>query len=113
MRKSASKAGPKMSAAVRPRQMKGRVMPTSAKPVEQQRRLPKTAEPKAPKRDKIASMTTMLSRAKGASIGELCKVTGWQAHSVRAAISSAIKKRLELDVSSEKIRGVRVYRVIV
>lgn len=68
---------------------------------------------KAPKSDKIASMTVMLCRMKGASIEDLCKMTGWQRHSVRAAISGTIKKKLGLDVRSEKVGGVRIYRVIV
>ena len=34
-------------------------------------------------------------------------------HSVRAAISSVIKKRLGLEVVSEKVGGERVYRAIV
>ena len=37
--------------------------------------------------------------------------TGWQAHSVRGAISGAIKKRLGLKVTSEKSDGVRTYRI--
>ena len=37
--------------------------------------------------------------------------TGWQAHSVRGAISGAIKKKLGLDVRSEKTEGGRVYRI--
>jgi hypothetical protein len=38
--------------------------------------------------------------------------TGWQAHSVRGAISGALKKKLGLEVTSEKIDGRgRVYRI--
>ena len=74
-------------------------------------------DPKGPKgpgtSTKIASMTVMLCRIKGVSIGELCKHTGWQPHSVRAVISSVMKKKLGLDVVSEKVNGVRIYRVVV
>jgi hypothetical protein len=38
--------------------------------------------------------------------------TGWQAHSVRGAIAGAIKKKLKLDVASEKAEGGRVYRIV-
>jgi hypothetical protein len=58
-------------------------------------------------------MTALLRRIKGASIDELCKHTGWQPHSVRAVISSVMKKKLGLDVVSEKVDGTRVYRVAV
>ena len=65
------------------------------------------------KSTKIASMTVLLCRIKGVSIDELCKHTGWQPHSVRAVISSVMKKKLGLDVVSEKVDGVRIYRVVV
>lgn len=53
----------------------------------------------------------MLREPKGKSIDDLMKATGWQAHSVRGAISGAIKKKLGLTVTSEKADGVRVYRI--
>lgn len=62
--------------------------------------------------DKVGGMIVMLCRDKGASIAELSKATGWQLHSVRAAISATIKKKLGLDVQSEKVGDVRRYRVI-
>jgi hypothetical protein len=68
---------------------------------------------KAAKSSKIASMTVMLCRVKGVTLAELCKMTGWQPHSVRAAISAIMKKKFGLDVVSERADGDRVYRVIV
>ena len=62
--------------------------------------------------DKVGGMIVMLCRARGASIEELSNATGWQPHSVRAAISATIKKKLGLDVQSEKVGDVRRYRVI-
>jgi hypothetical protein len=54
----------------------------------------------------------LLKRKSGASIDEIVAATGWQAHSVRGAISGTLKKKLGLIVSSEKAedRG-RVYRI--
>ena len=60
---------------------------------------------------KLGKVVTMLKRPKGATIAELTKATGWQAHSVRGAISGAIKKKLKLAVLSEKIGEVRTYRI--
>jgi hypothetical protein len=60
---------------------------------------------------KIAAIAAHLRRPKGASIADLMKVTGWQAHSVRGAISASIKKRLGLKVASEKTGTVRLYRI--
>jgi len=65
-----------------------------------------------PSSSKLAAVIAMLRSSKGACIEDLCKATGWQAHSVRGAISGAIKKRRGLAVTSETTDGVRVYRVI-
>lgn len=69
----------------------------------------KSSEPL--KRSKIDSVMAMLRRPKGASVADLCKATGWQAHSVRGAMSATIKKKLGLTVTSTKIDDVRFYRV--
>jgi len=60
---------------------------------------------------KLATILAMLRQPKGASIEELTKATGWQAHSVRGVISGAIKKKLGLAITSEKIADERRYRV--
>ena len=52
----------------------------------------------------------MLREKGGATAAELMKETGWQAHSLRGFISGACKKKLGLDVKSEKNEaGERVY----
>jgi Protein of unknown function (DUF3489) len=61
---------------------------------------------------KQAQLIAMLKRRKGASIEEIGEKFGWQAHTVRGAIAGALKKKLGLDVISEKIeRRGRVYRI--
>jgi hypothetical protein len=73
------------------------------------------AEPKAPRTrgdSKQAKLIEMLKRPEGASIEEIVAAFDWQAHTVRGAIAGALKKRLGLDVTSEKIDGRgRVYRI--
>jgi hypothetical protein len=61
---------------------------------------------------KQALLTEMLRRPGGASLDEIVAATGWQPHTVRGAIAGALKKKLGLTVSSEKVenRG-RVYRI--
>ena len=61
---------------------------------------------------KIATLISLLRRAKGASIADMMKAAGWQAHSVRGAICGSIKKKLGLNVASEKTDGVRFYRIV-
>jgi hypothetical protein len=61
---------------------------------------------------KQALLIELLKRESGATIDEIIEATGWQAHSIRGAISGALKKKLGLTVSSEKVEGRgRVYRV--
>ena len=62
---------------------------------------------------KQALLIDLLKRKRGATIDNIVAATGWQPHSVRGAISGALKKKLGLTVTSEKIekRG-RVYRIV-
>ncbi|PKP71937.1 MAG: hypothetical protein CVT83_02500 [Alphaproteobacteria bacterium HGW-Alphaproteobacteria-5] len=75
---------------------------------------PKTLATKtdAPAGGKLGQIVRLLQRAKGATIDDLTKATGWQAHSVRGAISGQLRKRHRLDVSTtpDPARGL-VYRL--
>ena len=76
---------------------------------------PKSEEPKAPRTregSKQAQLIGMLRRAKGATIDEIAEALSWQPHTVRGAIAGALKKKLRLDVTSQKDekRG-RIYRI--
>jgi len=53
----------------------------------------------------------LLRRPEGAGIAELAGATGWQVHSVRGAMSGALKKKLGLTITSEKTETGRVYRI--
>ncbi len=61
---------------------------------------------------KQASLIELLRRPNGATIEQMTAKTGWQAHSVRGAISGALKNMLGLAVTSETVEGRgRVYRI--
>ena len=61
---------------------------------------------------KAELILSLLRRPKGASISDLSKATGWQAHSVRGFLSGTLKKKMGLAVVSEKdTKGVRRYRI--
>lgn len=64
------------------------------------------------KQTKLDTIIKLLKRDTGATITELAKATKWQAHSVRGAISGAIKRKLGLPIENirDQKRG-RVYRV--
>jgi hypothetical protein len=61
---------------------------------------------------KFARLMELMRRPEGAGLDELMDITGWQAHSVRGAISGGLKKKLGLVVTSQKVEGRgRVYLI--
>jgi Protein of unknown function (DUF3489) len=61
---------------------------------------------------KQARLIEMLKSPDGVTIEEIVKKLKWQAHTVRGAIAGALKKRLGLNVKSDKVEGRgRVYRI--
>src|SRR5258705_11180159 len=76
---------------------------TSAKSRKQAASRPKT---------KLAQLEAMLRRPVGATIEQISKSLDWQTHSVRGAMSGALKKKQGLTITSEKADdGRRVYRI--
>jgi len=62
---------------------------------------------------KTAKILALLKRPGGASLQQLRKATGWQAHSVRGFLSGTVKKKMGLRVVSTKpLEGERSYRII-
>jgi hypothetical protein len=59
---------------------------------------------------KIETVHKLLGRKGGASISQLMAVTGWQAHTVRAALSG-LRKRGAGITRSSNAKGVSVYRI--
>jgi hypothetical protein len=55
---------------------------------------------------KQALMIDMLKRPEGATVEQIAAATGWQHHTIRGAISGALKKKLGLTVESIRIREV-------
>ncbi|CDK99823.1 conserved protein of unknown function [Magnetospirillum gryphiswaldense MSR-1 v2] len=61
---------------------------------------------------KQEALIAMLKRPEGSSIAEITAEFGWLPHTARGAIAGALKKKLGLDVTSEKIEGRgRVYKL--
>ena len=54
----------------------------------------------------------MLRTPEGANIEEIVAATGWLSHTVRGSMSGALKKKLGLTITSEKVEGRgRVYKL--
>ena len=55
---------------------------------------------------KQALMIELLKRPEGATVEQIAEVTGWQKHTIRGAISGALKKKLGLTVETTRTREV-------
>ena len=73
-----------------------------------------TTQPPRTKREgtKQAVLIELLKRTEGATLPQMTEATGWQVHTVRGAMAGALKKKLGLEITSEKQTGTdRVYRI--
>jgi Protein of unknown function (DUF3489) len=60
---------------------------------------------------KQAQVIAMLRRREGVTIAQIVEATDWRSHTVRGFFAGALKKKLGLTVTSEKVEGTRVYRI--
>lgn len=71
-----------------------------------------TAPVQRRKGTKQETLIEMLRAEGGATIDEIAAVLEWRPHTVRGALAGALKKKLGLEVTSEKVEGRgRVYRL--
>ena len=85
----------------------------SAKKASPAKKTPKAAKEKGTRDgSKAAQVLDLLKRAEGATLAELMKATGWQAHSVRGFLSGTVGKKLGLAITSAKAEdGGRTYSI--
>lgn len=69
------------------------------------------ATPAASPGGKLGILVTILSRKEGATIPDLVAATGWQAHSVRGAMSGALGKKRGFTITRTRADGVSSYRI--
>ena len=60
------------------------------------------------KQDRVVAM---LRQKGGTTVAAVMKTTGWQKHSVHGFLAGVVRKKLGLNLVSEKSNGERVYRI--
>jgi hypothetical protein len=110
-RKRQSKsAKPKTSRAARSSSGKQGVI-TSKTPAPGPEIKPASAKSSGAKVSKKEIVLRMLRETGGTPIAAIIAATGWQEHSVRGFFAAVVKKKLKLNLVSEKVGGDRVYRI--
>ncbi|WP_374406291.1 DUF3489 domain-containing protein [Pelagerythrobacter sp.] len=72
---------------------------------------PQATIAKSKRATKSGAVIKLLSRPRGATIEEMMKATGWQAHSVRGFLAGTVKKKQGRPVTSEADDRGRIYRI--
>jgi Protein of unknown function (DUF3489) len=96
--------------AAMPAKGKGKTKATKAAPSNSEPEAAPAGEPAAkptPRAGtKQAKMIELLKRPEGATVEQIATATGWQHHTIRGAISGALKKKLGLTVEATRTREV-------
>ena len=64
-----------------------------------------------PEASKQSRLVTLLKSPKGCTLDQMTELTGWQPHTIRAIISSVIRKKLQLDVTCTRTDAGSRYQI--
>jgi hypothetical protein len=99
--------GAQKRAKARPAKGKSKKAPTTALAASEPEAAGEPSAKPAPRAGtKQAQMIEMLKRPEGATVEQIAAATGWQHHTIRGAISGALKRKLGLTVEATRTREV-------
>ena len=83
----------------------------TAKPASRKRLVPASSKLGSRPDTKHSRIVAMLRAPAGATIAAIMTAAGWQQHSVRGFLAGVVRKKLGLNLVSEKTEKGRVYRI--